>query len=133
MRGIATLMLVCIAILTGCTTEAAPSQAVPEPTATVTVTASPEPSDTSQPWMDDRNKIYLNQLREDAAFFTGFPDATAIELGHMVCDAFDGGLSGFRIKKVIEKAGVSHKDAVTLMGTAVAAYCIQNLEKAMYS
>lgn len=97
-----------------------------EPTATVTVTASPEPSETlseapSLGTVSDAE--FAKVVRDNTDSFDLSPDADIVGAAQSACDFLDEGATADEVFEVIVDSGVDAFDGGFLVGAGVEVYC----------
>jgi hypothetical protein len=101
--------------------EAEPIESTPTPTKT------PKPKPAPEPTVEENiDTIFLTVLRSKyPQDFVAVPDTMLVELGNMICDGFDAGLSFEEVALVGLSSGYSPKSSGFLIGASISSYCPQ--------
>jgi hypothetical protein len=129
-----TASVLALGLLYGCGGQDAASGPAPTPSATTesgatlvedVPTATPTPPPTSDPTDDPGNDIlFLALVRANAAKLEQAPDASVIELGKGVCEAYDEGGTTTEIGANIALSGVmTIAQAGYFIGVTTSSYC----------
>ncbi|MDT5116035.1 MAG: hypothetical protein QOE30_1774 [Mycobacterium sp.] len=79
---------------------------------------------------DPADDAYLQTLQQRGLSWANGQEQTMINVGHAVCQDFDGGDSmGQTVGDVKKALGVSNPGAGSIIGAAIANYCPENRSK----
>lgn len=79
---------------------------------------------------DGADDAYLQTLQQRGLSWAAGQEQTMINVGHAVCQDFDGGDSmGQTVQDVKKALGVSNPGAGSIIGAAIANYCPENRSK----
>ena len=79
---------------------------------------------------DPADDAYLQTLQQRGLSWANGQEQTMINVGHAVCQDFDGGdTMGQTVSDVKKSLGVSNPGAGSIIGAAIANYCPENRSK----
>jgi hypothetical protein len=123
--------LFAVLFMTGCEAASEPELfPAPTPAAVEEPEAEPiesTPTPTKTPTVEENiDTIFLTVLRSKyPQDFVAVPDTMLVELGNMICDGFDAGLSFEEVALVGLSSGYSPKSSGFLIGASISSYCPQ--------
>jgi hypothetical protein len=102
-----------------------------QPTAVKTVTAAPQPSESSTPSSDPQTQRLPDSqfgalVRDNTVYFDSWSDADLAKLAVATCQGFDQGRTFLQQANVIYKHGASPHDSGYFVGAAIGNYCPQH-------